>query len=80
MSFVAPNGVKLTLTITDNPKDIQLYRKLKLDVFTYVESKPLKPIEPSEMSWADLKKYAKKHNIEGKNKKEILDAITERAK
>ena len=75
MTFIAPNGVSMRLTIND--QDIKLYKKLGLDVFHNIKAKELKPIKPENMKWADLKAYAKKHGFEGKNKKEILNAIAE---
>ena len=82
-SVIAPNGLEMTVTISDDPKEFALYKRLGLPVFHHVETKPLiplKPIDPNDMSWADLKKYAKEKGIAGKTKKEILNAIAEGAK
>jgi hypothetical protein len=75
MSFTAPNGCPMTLTIND--QDTKLYKKLGLDVFHKINAKELKPLKPENMKWPELKAYAKKNGFEGKNKKEILNAIAE---
>ena len=75
MSFIAPNGLPMRLTINEN--DVSLYRKLGLDIFHNIKAKELKPLDPSEMNWNDLKAYAKKNGFEGANKKDILNAIAE---
>ena len=75
MTFIAPNGVPMKLTIND--QDIKLYKKLGLDVFHKIKAKELVPLKPENMKWHDLRAYAKKMGVEGSNKKEIIDAIAE---
>jgi hypothetical protein len=81
----APNGTRITVTIKDDPSQFKLYALLKLNVFKVTHHVPPKKTvvnisakSPEDMTWPELKQYAKENGIPIKSKEFILDELSKK--